>query len=268
MTADAGSSRSQAEVHLAVREDLVRDDVRQLAATLSETLVAGREVLLRQAVSDAMAQTSLAYADGENLDQIGATYYALERLTGEPDAAYRQRLAGAFERYAVGLSGPWYESLARGVAGVADARVTSPDPGAVTIYLLADETLIADTGAPRYPDGIPNAALLEAVTAVVTAPETRQQTDPRHRPRRHPDRVRRDGHAHALRRARLGARPRGRHRASRRAGPLGPGLGRLAQAARLPRGRPAPPREGHRRRAAPPSRCTTPRRCSSRTSPT
>ena len=39
MTADAGSSRSQAEVHLAVREDLVRDDVRQLAATLSETLV-------------------------------------------------------------------------------------------------------------------------------------------------------------------------------------------------------------------------------------
>ena len=40
MTADDGASRSQAEVHLAVREDLVRDDVRQLAATLSETLIA------------------------------------------------------------------------------------------------------------------------------------------------------------------------------------------------------------------------------------
>ena len=40
MTADDGASRSQAEVHLAVREDLVRDDIRQLAATLSETLIA------------------------------------------------------------------------------------------------------------------------------------------------------------------------------------------------------------------------------------
>ena len=133
-------------------------------------LLAGREVLLRQAVSDAMAQTSLAYATGPNLDSIGATYYTLARLPGEADDAYRQRLAAAVERYAVGLSWPWYESLARGVAGVADARVTSPVPGAVTIYVLADETLIADTGAPRYPDGIPDAALLAAVTAVVTAP--------------------------------------------------------------------------------------------------
>ena len=140
-------------------------------------LLAGREVLLRQAVSDAMAQTSLAYADGENLDSIGATYYTLARLPGEADDAYRQRLAAAVERYAVGLSGPWYESLARGIAGVADARVTSPTPGDVTIYVLADETLIEDTGTQRYPDGIPDAALLAAVTAVVTAREARQQTD-------------------------------------------------------------------------------------------
>ena len=140
-------------------------------------LLAGREVLLRQAVSDAMAQTSLAYADGDNLDGIGATYYTLGRLPGETDDAYRQRLAGAFERYAVGLSGPWYESVARGVPGVTDARVTSPTPGAVTISVLADETLTTDTGEARYPNGIPDPALLDAVTAVVTAPETRQQTD-------------------------------------------------------------------------------------------
>ncbi len=95
-------------------------------------LLAGREVLLRQAVSDAMAQTSLAYATGANLDHLGITYYTLARLPRERDDAYRHRLAGAFERYAVGLSGPWYESLAHGVAGVADARVTSPTPGAVT----------------------------------------------------------------------------------------------------------------------------------------
>ena len=55
--------------------------------------------------------------------------------------------------------------------------MTSPTPGDVTIYVLADETLIEDTGTPRYPDGIPDAALLAAVTAVVTALEARQQTD-------------------------------------------------------------------------------------------
>ena len=140
-------------------------------------LLAGREVLLRQAVSDAMAQTSLAYADGGNLDQIGATYYALERLKGEGDDAYRQRLAGAFERYAVGLSGPWYESLARGVPGVTDARVVSPTPGAVTISVLADETLRDEAGAARYPNGSPDPALLDAVAAVVIAEDARQQTD-------------------------------------------------------------------------------------------
>ena len=40
MTADDGSSRSQAEVHADVRDDLVRDDVRQLCQTLSDQLVA------------------------------------------------------------------------------------------------------------------------------------------------------------------------------------------------------------------------------------
>ena len=41
MTADDGSSRSQAEVHADVRDDLVRDDARQLCGTLSDQLVAG-----------------------------------------------------------------------------------------------------------------------------------------------------------------------------------------------------------------------------------
>lgn len=149
-------------------------------------LLAGREVLLRQAVADAVRQTSLAYAAGTNLDSIGATYYALDRHAGETDDAYRARLAAAFERYAIGLSGPWYESLARGVAGVADARVTTPvdgvpapapQPGEVHVWILADGALTTDAGAPRYPDGIPDQALLDAVTAVVTADDARQQTD-------------------------------------------------------------------------------------------
>ena len=39
MTTDDGSSRAQAEVHADVRDDLVRDDVRQICETVSRTLV-------------------------------------------------------------------------------------------------------------------------------------------------------------------------------------------------------------------------------------
>ena len=140
-------------------------------------LLAAREAMIRQAIADSLAQASLAYAEKDNLDHVGTTYYLLERLEAETDDAYRQRLAAAFERYAVGLSGPWYESVARGVTGVADARVTTPAPGDVTVYILANEALVDAMGDPIYANGIPTQALLDAVEGAVTADENRQQTD-------------------------------------------------------------------------------------------
>ena len=140
-------------------------------------LWAAREAILRQAIADGLAQASLAYAEGENLDHIGVTYYLLERLEAEASDPYRERLASAYERYAIGLSGPWYESVARGVTGVADARVVSPAPGDITIYILANEALVDAMGDPVYADGIPSQALLDAVEDVVTADEQRQQND-------------------------------------------------------------------------------------------
>lgn len=140
-------------------------------------LIAAREVMVRQAVSDAMAQTTLAYATDAALDHIGLTYYLLPRLAGEPDDRYRHRLADSMGLYAVGLSGPWYEATARAVAGVSDARVLTTAPGAVTIYILADDKIEDDAGDALYPDGIPTTALLTAVEDRVTAEEARQQTD-------------------------------------------------------------------------------------------
>lgn len=140
-------------------------------------LLAGREALIRRAVADSVEQVSLAYARGEMLDHIGLTYYRLPRLTGEDDEAYRARLADAPELYAVGLSGPWYESTARGVTGVLDARFTSPNPGEGVIYIQANEALVDDMGDALYEDGIPTAALLQNVITAVTAEEDRQQTD-------------------------------------------------------------------------------------------
>ena len=140
-------------------------------------LLAAREALIRREIADSVEQVSLAYARGVILEHIGLTYYDLDRLEGESDDDYRQRLADAPERYAVGLSGPWYESVARGVAGVFDARFTSPSPGDGTIYIQANEALVDAMGDPIYADGIPDATLIAAVTAAVTAEETRQQTD-------------------------------------------------------------------------------------------
>ena len=140
-------------------------------------LLAARETLLRRASADNIAEVSLAYASGDMLDHIGATYYGLLRLAVEGDDAYRQRLADAPERYAVGLSGPWYEGVARGVTGVFDARFTSPSAGNGTIYIQANQALVDAMGDALYPNGIPNTALLAAVTSAVTADETRQQTD-------------------------------------------------------------------------------------------
>lgn len=140
-------------------------------------LIAAREVLLRRAVDDAVAQTTLAYATGEMLDHIGITYYARPRLPGERDDPYRHRLADAPELYAVGLSGPWYEQTARDVPGVADARATTPMPGRVTIYILADAAATGEDGNILYANGIPSDTLRAAVLAAVTAPDARQQTD-------------------------------------------------------------------------------------------
>lgn len=143
----------------------------------SARLWAGREVMVRREIADSVEQVSLAYARGAILEHVGLTYYGLAKLEGEEDDDYRQRLADAPERYAVGLSGPWYESISRGVTGVFDARFTNPAAGEGVIYIQANEALVDAMGDPLYPDGIPDATLLAAVLAEVTAEDARQQTD-------------------------------------------------------------------------------------------
>ena len=140
-------------------------------------LFAARLTAHRGEVRDAMRQATLAYATGHHLDHIGVTYYQSPRLAGESDDDYRERLAHVTNLAAVGLSAGWYESIARNITGVADAHVTSPSPGAVTIFVLADETVLAADGTPVYGRGIPNDALLAAVGAAAREPDAAQQTD-------------------------------------------------------------------------------------------
>ena len=143
-------------------------------------LIAFRAVLVRQTIADSVSQVSLEHAEGAMLDHIGVTYYQLPRLSNEQDDAYRARIAAAPSLFAVGLTGPWYESQARAVDGVSSAFAVGaarPDeaagttPGAVTVAIRA-------TGSEDYfTDAVPGAALLAAVAARLTAPDIRQQTD-------------------------------------------------------------------------------------------
>ena len=140
------------------------DPAYRLLATL-----AGREALMRRAIADAAASATLAHAKGVLLDHIGVTYARLARHAGESDEGYRQRCADAPDLFAVGLSAGWYESTARAVPGVGDARLVRTAPGFVTIWILA------------APDGdsdqVPPQALLDAVSAVVTSDDAEQHTD-------------------------------------------------------------------------------------------
>lgn len=146
-------------------------------------LIAFRSVLVRQTIADSVSQVSLEHADGAMLDHLGVTYYQLPRAAGESDDAYRDRIAAAPSLFAVGLTGPWYESQARAVDGVSSAFVVGaarPDeaagttPGSVTVAIRA-------TGSEEdFIDAVPGAALLAAVSARLTALDVRQQTDQVH----------------------------------------------------------------------------------------
>ena len=138
---------------------------------------AARLTLARAEWQSAMEQTTLAFATGANLDHIGRTYFATPRKPGEGDDVYRDRLAHVGNRYAVGLSGAWYEAVATDVEGVVAARMTSPNPGDVSIWVMADGAARDAQDALKWPRGIPDATLLAAVEAVVTAADTAQQTD-------------------------------------------------------------------------------------------
>lgn len=111
-----------------------------------------RELVLRQRVNEAAQAVMVAYANGSDLDQLGANNN-VQRLIitpADPDAIppvaavmesdtdFRLRISQAFE--ALSVAGPTgaYEAHARSADGrVADASALSPSPACVTVTVLA-----------------------------------------------------------------------------------------------------------------------------------
>lgn len=140
-----------------------------------------RELLLRQRINDAARAVMLAYAQGADLDQIGANYnvYRLTIDAGdssaipprppvlESDADFRRRIQLSPEGYTTAGSEQSYVFHGLSAAAdVADISAISPQPGAVTVYVLA-----------RSGDGSASEELLAAVRAALNAEHVRPMTD-------------------------------------------------------------------------------------------
>ncbi|WP_271311663.1 baseplate assembly protein [Yersinia intermedia] len=140
-----------------------------------------RELVLRQRVNEAAQAVMVAYANGSDLDQLGANNNvqrlvitpanpdAIPPVTAvmESDTDFRLRIPQAFE--ALSVAGPTgaYEAHARSADGrVADASALSPSPACVTVTVLA-----------RAGNGEASPELLDIVRAALNDEDVRPVAD-------------------------------------------------------------------------------------------
>lgn len=135
----------------------------------------------KQRRNEAIKGVMLAYATGNDLDQLGANLN-VQRLVIEPanttttppstailenDNDFRQRIQLSFEQYSTAGSVGSYVYHARSASGaVADVQVTSPTPGEVVLYVMG-----------RNGQGTADDTLLNAVKKAVTDETVRPLTD-------------------------------------------------------------------------------------------
>lgn len=140
-----------------------------------------REVLLRQRVNDAARATMLPYANGADLDNLGALLNVARLIVTpadatavppvaavmESDARFRARIQLALEGFSTaGPVGAYtYHALASSAA-VKDVDISSATAGIVTVTVLSTEG-----------DGTPDAALLTTVKAALNDEDVRPLCD-------------------------------------------------------------------------------------------
>lgn len=144
-------------------------------------VAAYREVLLRQRVNEAAKAVMLAYATGNDLDQLGANVNVARRVITpanpdsvpptpavmESDDEFRARIQLSPEAYTTAGSEGSYVFHALGAdADVKDVQPVSPTPGVVVVYVLS-----------RTGDGKASETLLNKVDATLNAETVRPMTD-------------------------------------------------------------------------------------------
>ncbi|KFF61455.1 baseplate assembly protein [Pectobacterium brasiliense] len=140
-----------------------------------------RELLWRQRVNEAARAVMVAYAQGSDLDQLGANF-SVSRLVITPaddstlpptpalmesDSDFRLRIQQSFEGLSVAGSVGAYQYHGRSADGrVADVSVFSPSPASVTVSVLS-----------REGDGSASPELVAIVAAALNGEDVRPVAD-------------------------------------------------------------------------------------------
>ncbi len=126
-----------------------------------------REIDLRAAINDAALANLLAFALGSDLDHLAA-FYDVYRLVGEKDEPFRARLAVEIKGRSPGGSSWWYEAAARR----ADVRIRSAKAFREEFWPIIHIVVLSSENG-----GIPDQAMLDAVTAEVMGEKVRLMND-------------------------------------------------------------------------------------------
>lgn len=140
-----------------------------------------REVLVRQRANESAKGVMLAFALGNDLDNLGANLNVSRLLIspGDPNAVppipptyesdddFRSRIQLSFEGYTTaGSEGSYIFHALTASGDVKDAAATSPSPGVVNVYVLS-----------RTGTGAASPALVSAVDKALNAEDVRPLTD-------------------------------------------------------------------------------------------
>ncbi len=144
-------------------------------------VAAYRELLIRQRINEAAKAVMLAYAQGTDLDQVGATFNVgrlqltlgdnttipIIEPTFESDDDYRKRIQLSFEGFTTaGSEGSYVFHSLSADGDVKDVSVTSPTPGQVNVYVLS-----------RTGTGAASSGLVNAVATALSSEDVRPLTD-------------------------------------------------------------------------------------------
>ncbi len=137
-----------------------------------------RELHLRQAFNNKFKSQLLLYSNGSDLDLLAADEYQLERLDGEEDDAFRERILRSLDGYSTAGSIESYEYHAYSVSSdITDVKAYSPTKGVVHVVIASstidiDDELKAQVESRLNEDKVrPLTDTVNVVIAEVLTPE-------------------------------------------------------------------------------------------------
>lgn len=130
-------------------------------------ICAYRELLLRNRINEAAKANMLAYATESDLENLGASFFGVQKLIGEDDERLRQRIQLAPEGFSTaGPIGAYIFYALSASSDIKSVSVKSPNPGEVLVTILS-----------KVGNGTPSEELLNSALSKLDDDDVRPLTD-------------------------------------------------------------------------------------------